>query len=434
MYLIERSADLGPEYLGKVLLQFQTKELPKLNKWWKYFKGQQKILQKQAPEGYPNNRVVTNYCYNIVENYRGYLVGKPITYENYDFDEILDVLNYNDVATEDSEFLKNALIFGRAFECNYIDEEGQQRFRLFDSRQCIPIYENSLSNELLYVIRFYREDLLEKANENYIVEVYGPNSVKYYRSAMGFASFEFIKEEPHFFGQCPVTVFRLNEEEESIFNQIISLQDAYNQMLSDEIDSMDNFNNAYLVLKGVTADRDQLSEMKSNRVLIMDTDASAEFLTKNIEDTQVTNSLQNYNDQIYKISGCPDFTSDKLLAQSGIALRYKLVGFENKSANIEQNMKKALQRRLELISAIFSLTNDEPWQSVDIIFTRNLPISLEPSTPDELMKYKGLVSDRTLLSLIPFVKDVDEEEKLIEEERKSNFSLYSFNNVEEDEE
>ena len=250
---------------------------------------------------------------------------------------------------------------------------------------------------------------------------------------MGFVSFEFLREEPHYFGQCPVTVFKLNEEEESIFNQIMSLQDAYNQMLSDEIDSMDNFNNAYLVLKGVTADEEQLAEMKANRVLIMDTDASADFLTKDIKDTQIINTLQNYNDQIYKISGCPDFTSDKLLAQSGIALRYKLVGFENKAANIEQCMRKALQRRLELISAIFSLTDDEPWQDVDIHFTRNLPISLEPSTPDELMKYKGLVSDHTLLSLIPFVKDPDEEEKLLEEERQAGMELFR-SNIDEDNE
>ena len=249
---------------------------------------------------------------------------------------------------------------------------------------------------------------------------------------MGFVSFEFIREEFHYFGQCPVTVFKLNEEEESIFNQVMSLQDAYNQMLSDEIDSMDNFNNAYLVLKGVTADADQLAEMKANRVLIMDTDASADFLTKDIKDTQIINTLQNYNDQIYKISGCPDFTSDKLLAQSGIALRYKLVGFENKAANIEQCLRKAIQRRLELIAAIFSLTDDAPWQDVDINFTRNLPISLEPSTPDELMKYKGTVSDRTLLSLIPFVKNVDDEMAEIEIEKQANMELFR-SNITEDE-
>lgn len=425
MYLISRDEDLGPTYLGKLLPIFQTKDLPKLNRWKKYYDGKHKILQKQDREGKVVNRIVVNYAYDIVKNYQGYITGVPITYENDDeaFQKLLDVLNYNDVETEDSEFLKNALIYGVAYECNYIDEESEQRFRLFDSRECIPVYDNSLNNDLLYVVRCYREDLLDKANENYIVEVYGPNSVKTYLSSMGFASFELISDKPHFYGQCPVTVLKMDDEV-AIFNQIMSLQDGYNNLMSDIVDDEDSFADAYLVLKGLTADEEELSKMKQNRALIMDVDASAEFLTKNISDTRAIDTLQTFNDQIYHISGCPDFSDEKFMAQSGIALRYKLVAFENMASTIEKQMRKALQRRLELISAIFSLTDDAPWQDVDIKFTRNLPISLEPTTPDELMQYKGLVSDYTLLSLLPFIKDVDEEMALKDEE--NTFDLYSW--------
>ena len=91
-------------------------------------------------------------------------------------------------------------------------------------------------------------------------------------------------------------MFSLNREETSIFNQIISLQDAYNTLLSDEVDDFEAFADAYLVLKGVTADTDDLVEMKKNRVLIMDTDAEASYLTKNITDTQIQNMLENIND------------------------------------------------------------------------------------------------------------------------------------------
>ena len=47
------------------------------------------------------------------------------------------------------------------------------------------------------------------------------------------------------------------------------------------------------------------------------------------------------------------------MAQSGEAIKYKLVGFENQAANIENAMRKALQRRIELIAGILSLTNEE---------------------------------------------------------------------------
>nr|DAH59619.1 MAG TPA: portal protein [Caudoviricetes sp.] len=87
------------------------------------------------------------------------MTGIDITYSSpNDFDAIQDVLNYNDVRTEDNEYLRNALIFGKSYEINYIDEEARQRFKVLDSRECIPIYSNDLNNDLLYVIRYYVAD------------------------------------------------------------------------------------------------------------------------------------------------------------------------------------------------------------------------------------------------------------------------------------
>lgn len=434
MFLIEKNVELTPAYIGKCLSQFQTAVIPQLNRLWKYYKGQQKILQKVASDvGKPCNKIVVNYCYNITQNYLGYITGIPIRYSNDDFSEVINVLHYNDVENEDNELLRQALIFGRSFEVNYIDEDAKQRFRAFDTRECVPIYDNSLNNELQYVVRFFKENILDKQNENYIVEVYGPNDIKTYRSGPGFITFELINQEPHFYGQCPVTVFSLNKDEESIFAQVMSLQDGYNQLVSDEIDDFDSFCDAYLVLKGAIADEEDLIAMKKNKVLMMDPDASAEYLTKTVSDAQVKNILDNLNEQIHKISNSPDFSDEKFMAQSGIAIQYKLVGFENVASNIEANMRKALQRRIELISAILNLTNEEQtWRDVVIKFTRNLPNTLIPTSPQDVNAYRGLVSDKTLLSLLPFVNNVDDEMKLVEKEKKESMELYPIRPVEEE--
>jgi hypothetical protein len=63
------------------------------------------------------------------------LTGQDITYTSpNDISAIVDILSYNDVRTEDSELLKQALIYGRSFEINYIDEDGKQRFKVLDTR------------------------------------------------------------------------------------------------------------------------------------------------------------------------------------------------------------------------------------------------------------------------------------------------------------
>lgn len=43
------------------------------------------------------------------------------------------------------------------------------------------------------------------------------------------------------------------------------------------------------------------------------------------------------------------------------------------------------------------------------------------------MEYKGLVSDRTLLEQLPFIKNVDEELAEVKKQTESNMSLYNFN-------
>ncbi len=206
----------------------------------------------------------------------------------------------------------------------------------------------------------------------------------------------------------------------------MSLQDAYNKLLSSEVDDFEAFCDAYLVLKGITADADDLANMKQNRVLIMDADAEAAYLTKNVSDTQIENMLQNINDTIHKIANSPDFNDEKLMAQSGIAMRYKLIGFENISSNIVANMTKALQKRIELICSILNLKgSDNQWRDVEIIFTRNLPTNIN-DTAQVINQLRGVVSDKTLLSLLPFIQDVDAELDQMKAEKEQNMSLYNF--------
>lgn len=399
-------------------------------------------MRKVASDvGKPCNRIVSNYCYNIVQNYQGYITGIDISYlSQTNIDAIQDILNYNDVRTEDNELLRNALIFGKSFEINYVDEDAKQRFKVLDSRECIPVYSNDLNNDLLYVIRYYVADTINNSQDEYYIEVYGNEFIRKYKSSNAFATLSLLEEKPNLYKQVPITVFNLNSDEESIFDKVMTLQDAYNKLLSSEVDDFESFCDAYLVLKGCMADADDLVAMKQNRVLMMDTDAEASYLTKSVSDTQIENMLKNINDTIHKISNSPDFTEDTFMSQSGVAIKYKLIGFENVASNIVANMTKALQRRIELICSILSLTDGEAkWRDIHIVFTRNLPQNIT-DTAQAINQLRGIVSDKTLISLLPFIKDVDAEVKQIQEEKEANMSMYGFDtnsttdNAESDEE
>lgn len=368
---------------------------------------------------------MTNYCHSIVETYNGYLTGIDVAYtSNNDIDDVQDVLNYNDVHSVDSELLRHALIAGTAYEIAYIDEEGEERFKVLDSREVIPVYDNTLNQELKYAIRFYKADLVN--GDEYYVEVYDSKLIRTYRSSMGFKSFQLVKEEPHYFQQVPIVVFDLNADRESIFAQIMSLQDAYNELQSGEVDSWNAFADAYIIMKGVTATEEDMVEAKQSRVFMIDEDADISYLTKNINDTQIQNMLVDINNNIHKIANCPDFSQESFGTTSGIALRYRLLGFENVASSIEANMRKALQKRIELITTILNLKGgDSMWRDIKIQFTRNLPVNVEETT-NIVNSLRGLVSDETLLTLLPFITDAEAELEKVKAQQEANMAMYSF--------
>lgn len=437
MFNINRNEELTADKISRIVQSFELSERIKLQKYYDYFRGKQKILNKTYTDNSkPCNHIVKNYCFSIVNNYQGYIAGIPITYNsNDDITNLIDVFNYNDIENADSALLRNALIYGVAFEICYIDEEAKQRFKVIDSRECIPVYDDTLNEELLYMIRYYKKPTWKTDAENrYIIEVYTNDSIRRYESNFNFSSLVLIDEIPHYFNQVPFVEFRLNEEKESIFDKIISLQDAYNELLSSEVDDFQAFTDAYLVLKGTGIQEEDVPMMRENRILIMDADDSAEYLTKNISDTQIENMLANINDSIHVIANSPDFNDEKFMATSGIAMRYKLVGFENTSSAIVANMTKAIQKRIELLYTVMGLIAGDKFKDVQIKFTRNLPID-NTEILNTVNSLRGVLSDRTLISLLPFVSDVDAELEAIQTQKAANLEMYSFGSVgtEEDE-
>ncbi len=270
---------------------------------------------------------------------------------------------------------------------------------------------------------------------DFYIDVYDERETRSYRTDSGFSSFQLLDYVPNFYQQVPITVFTLNREWESAFDKVITLQDAYNTLLSSETDDFQAFCDAYLVLEGIDeVDEESLHLMRTNRVLALPNGGNASFLYKNISDTQVENMLDRIETNIRQISATPDFTDSSFGTQSGVAIKYKLINFENKASKIEKAMTKALQRRIELICSILSITNGEQiWRDVQIIFTRNLPIDYQ-DLASMVNQLRGLVSAKTLIAQIPFITDVDAEFDAVEEEKAATASLYNFSTGTEEEE
>ena len=432
---IEKNEALSARKLQKIISYHRTNILPQLQRNKGYYDGVgQQIMKrvKKDPEK-PNNKIVKNYCKSIVENFRGYITGIPVTYSSFyndvNISPLLDCLRFNDYENVDSEWLKNALIYGYAPELIYVNEDQEKRFKNLNPENVIPVYADDLDQKLLYVIYYYPIlDWESDSWENrYSVNVYDDTTISHFTCDSSFTNLIPDGEmELHYFNQVPFSIFYLTDDMESIFKCVMGLQDAYNKMLSDSVNDWQAFVDAYLVLTNVTADADDIASMKENRVLVLDDDATAAYLTKNSSDTQVQNLLETINVAIHTIANSPDFSSEEFGAgvSSGIALQFKLVGFNNIAANIETQFKKAIYKRLHLLNNLFTLVDSDEYD-VKVSFTHNLPSNIS-DIADTVNKLRGLVSNETLLSQLPFVGDVQAEKERLEAQNNLLSSLYDF--------
>lgn len=429
MFYISKEQELTKDLLDKMIQRFNIEVVPKLKKYKDYYDGIQQILLKQySDETKPCNRTIINYCKNIVDSYCGYLASPGyISYRSeQDIEDIMNILRYNDYQAEDSDFLNDALIYGRAAELMFNDEEGKVRFRLINPLTCFAIYDDSLTGDLLYFVRIYPVSEWDNSNL-YNVDVYSGYDIKHYTMNSDNGWVEYVNEEPHYFAQCPANVFALPDEK-SIFDCIITLQDAANEALSSELDDYSAFCDAYLALTGADADSEDIAAMKANRVLILPEGSAANWLVKPANDSQVENILKRIHDSIYRIAACPDFSSETFVGgvSSGVAIRYRLTGMETRAAKICASMKKALQRRVEIIAGIASLKlGEEVYRDIQIEFKRNIPEDLT-ATINMINTLKGTVSDATLLSQLDFVTDVNAELEAVQAQKQANMALYTF--------
>lgn len=429
MFYLNKDTELSIELLNKMINRFNVEVKPKLEKYKKYYDGIQAILNKSyTDESKPCSRTITNYCKNITDSYCGYLASPSfISYASeQDITEIMEVLRYNDYQAEDSDFLLDALIYGRASELMYTDEDGKVRFKLIKPTQCFAVCDDSLTSDLLYFVRMYPVNEWDDT-DNYNVDVYSNTTIKHYKMIGSNGHLTFISEENHYFNQCPANIFALPDEK-SIFDCILSLQDAANEILSSEIDDYSAFCDAYLALVGVDADSEDIATMKKNRVMVLPDGATATYLTKNANDTQVENILKRIHESIYRVAACPDFSSESFVGgvSSGIAIQYRLTGMETRAAKIAAEMKKALQRRVEIISGIASLKlGEEVFRDITITFKRNIPEDTT-ATINMINTLKGTVSDATLLAQLPFIQDVNAELEAVQEQKKANMETYGF--------
>lgn len=400
--------------------EFQTK--PKLDKMYRYYKANQDILQTQKDKNKPNNKIANNYAKNIVNNTIGYYMSNSVKYITEDenlANEIELICNYNDDDFHNTSIAKDLSVYGIAYELMYLDVNKEIRYKKISATNTFVEYDNTLEENILYAIRYY--DITDDDNQvTRYIEIYDDEFITYYTYKN---SLMFVDKVQHFFNDNPINVYYNNEEKMGDFENIISLIDAYDKLQSESLNDFDVFADAYLALTNMNStDSDDIAKLREDRVLLLGDGGAANWLTKDVNDTHIENLKNRLDKDIYKFSNTVNMSDENFANNSsGVAIKYKLMNFENRVSATERYFVKALQRRVELICNILNLKGSSyDFSSVSFAFSRNIPNDLN-AISDVIIKLKGMVSIETLIAQLPFIEDVQAEMKRLDVENQKAF-------------
>lgn len=436
MYTLPKDTKITNQILNDVI-DYNEKYKKRFQMLENYYLGKHDITSRVKEDRLKNNKVMVNHAKYITDTNVGYLLGNPVDYQvsdGYDIEAILDAYKKQTINDLDSEIAKDVSIFGCQYEYVYANEDAEPRSCELDNKNTIIVYDDTVEHNKLFGLN-YRAVYEGETFKHWEIIYADKNEKRLYKSYS--RSLKQIGEsEPHAFGEVPFICYKNNPELLGDFEPVISLIDAYNILQSDRINDKEQLVDAILCLYGMDFDDEQADMLSESRMLAnIPSDGKVEYLVKTLQESDVDVLRQNLESDIHKISMVPNMSDENFVGNSsGVAIRYKLLAFEQNIKNKERYMEKGLMERFKLYNNFLctsSKMSEVPVEEVDAVFKRNLP-SNDFETSQMINNLSDVLPTETLITQLSFVKDASEEveakKKEDEDKPKSPFELAFMGN------
>lgn len=389
------------------------------------------------------NRVVANYCAYITKVLTGYMLGHQPRYTTSEGDakgeEIFALFESQDKWEVESEIAQDCSKYGRAFEIVYTPMDGgEPKSKVISPRNAFVAYCGDLEKDSVFGGVFFRYHD-DQRREWYRIYVYDRRDVSVWETlAKDSSPRTWIMRQgpaPHGFGRVPIIEYRNNKECIGDYEGILELQDAYNSLMSDRQDNQDSFSQAMLVLTGTAIGstpeeiEDGKAILKKHKVLHLDEDSAAAYLTKTTDEAGVQVLADQLASDIHKFAMVPDLSDEQFSGNaSGVAMAYKLFGTDQVVSRKHAQMQKGFTRRCKLYD--YRINNPtmspayEPQADIEnmaIEFNLNAPQDLSyMATSVSTLVGCGVMSKETARTIISDIPDPEAEAERVEAEQRAS--------------
>lgn len=398
----------------------------------------------------PNNRIIDNQYAKVVNQKANYLFGKPFTLDgnNKQYIELLkEVFDRVFMKTLKSAG-KAAYNGGIAWLYPYYSDKGRFVFRKFPAHEILPFWHDAEHTELECAVRLYPKiiyrgmsrTLIEKA-EIYCedgVHLFDVSGSRLIPEDDGIIPYIMTSDsEGNKIGfnweRIPLVPIKPNEEEIPLIKRVKTLQDGINVMLSDfENNMQEDKRNTILILKNY--DGTNLGEFRHNLAVYGAVKVRCDSTSQGgVEPLEITVNADNYKAivEIFRkalIENAMGFDAkdDRLSGtpnQMNIQSMYSDI--DTDASDMETEVQAALDSIFWFINCHLENTGHGCFEGqekdVDVVFNRDMLMN-ESDIINNCRNSQGIISDKTIIAMHPWVKDPQEEQERLTAQKKTEQS------------
>lgn len=376
------------------------------------------ILKRTRRDGLPNNRLPHAYAHYITTIATGYLIGQPVEYsttgDNPTLQLIQDAFRRGSESAENTQIARDQSIYGKGIEYIHVDIDNEllPHTTAISPENAFVVYNDTYDQEPLFGVYYVPKKRADGTDDGWRVWVMTDKVIVEYSAASPDSIPHRLNDGvPHYFGGVPLVEYWNNENEEGDFENVLELINAYDLLESDRVNDKEQFVDKLLVLTGAVLETDAegrkpMQQLKEDHALqLPDTQSRVEYLSSALDENGVEILRAALIEDIHKLSLVPDLSDRNFAANaSGVAMRYKLLGFEQLIRVKEQWFTEGLRTRLKLFANFLrtrSGARELDVSDISITFTHALPANLaENATIAQSAMNSGTASLETAVKML----------------------------------
>ncbi|WP_406044118.1 phage portal protein [Succinimonas sp.] len=306
-----------------------------VDKLYKHYKGETAILGKTR-ETRPeiNHKINENHAYEIVSFHKGYGFGEPIQYvrrENSFSDKPDDVIaadinalnghmaNAGKKACDQklAEWMLIAGVGNRMALPNalWTPDGDEPPFRLYclDPRDSFVVKSSGVERTPLFAVYYVR-----RRDGRVVFNVYTRNM--FYRFVDGVNG---LFSQPHALGMLPIVEYPADTARLGVFEIVMPLLDALNELQSNRMDDIVQFINSFLAILGAELNEETYKKLNDWKTLCLPEGTDAKYLSTALNQADIQTLKNDFYQAILTICGVPNRNGGTSTSDTGQAVELR---------------------------------------------------------------------------------------------------------------